>query len=124
MRSMRKLERRSSSANGDLLRARVTCAPRSRISRSSRSRADPWKKSRNEFRQLEDTLCQVDYFLAAEGGGCLKHVLEGLGSFLDLILDRQHLNDILAIYFLAVRQVLDRHRDIHHLEGQPRCDTQ
>src|ERR1700733_9094234 len=106
---MRKVERRSSSANGDVLRARVICAPRLRISRSSRSRAAPWKASRNQFRQLEDTLRQMDHFLAAEGGGCLQYVLERLRGFLDLILDRQHLNNILAIYLLAARQIRDRH---------------
>ena len=46
-------------------------------------------------------LLKLDDFLAAKRGGCVKHMLEGLGGFLDLILDRQHLDDVLAIYFLA-----------------------
>uniref|UniRef100_E6PH10 Uncharacterized protein n=1 Tax=mine drainage metagenome TaxID=410659 RepID=E6PH10_9ZZZZ len=73
---------------------------------------------------MEDTLRDLDHCLAAKGGGSVKHIFERLGSFLNLILNRKHLNDILAIYCRAARQIIDRHREIRHLERKPRCNSQ
>uniref|UniRef100_E6QWQ1 Uncharacterized protein n=1 Tax=mine drainage metagenome TaxID=410659 RepID=E6QWQ1_9ZZZZ len=122
--SIRKCPIWSSFPKGDASRAVVTRAKSAAVSRSSRSRTDPRNESCTQFLKLEDTLRELDHCLTAKGGGSFKHVFERLGRFLNLILNRKHLNDILAIYCRSARQIIDRHREIRHLERKPRCNTQ
>lgn len=67
---------------------------------------------------------QIHHFFAAEGGGGYEHLREDSRSLFILVLDGQHLDDVLALDRLAAGELFDRHRDGDCAVCQARRETQ